>query len=673
MAADRLDRSFLFQPPVSSAFPPPRPSRRDTEASASLPRIIGVFRASSRSGRSKLSRQSIARTRRYLSRALIVSPFLLIAIRDFSLRSGRIVQFEPGAMAFYASSLLLSALFWSGLMIAAARRRGLTRWLTRALMLVVALFAVGAQSYTFTRYQTYMDHQSVLVGTSMMPSIWQQLTSDWASFAVALAPPCLVALLVPILACSLAPTRPRNARAALDIGVIALILALFVNPQRGAVQGQSPDIMYVSALGQLGRALWDHNATVERTHPGARTPTPLPALHAKPAAPRSVLFVLTESVRAMSTCVTYDERCVWTPAANAETPNRYPLTQMRAVDSTTAISISVMWNGLAPESSRADLHTAPLIWEYAHAAQLDTAYFTSQNLLFGNSGTWLDGLPLTRRVSATELEPDATLEVGADDGKLVDYTIGEIGALREPYVAVVHLSNTHFPYKVDPKYSPFLPEEEATGPGYETEIRNRYQDAIYLQDRAVGRLIHAVRSRPDGNRVVIVFLSDHGEQMREKGAVGHTGTLYEEEIRVPAWIDAPPGTLTATEEKNLRALRDQPVTTLDVMPTLLDLLGLLDEPKIASLRSKMPGESLLRGGSPESREVFFTNCTELWQCAFKNWGAMRGTSKLIANQGDHAWNCFDLAHDPSELDALEPAACGDLQALAEDKGHGRPF
>jgi glucan phosphoethanolaminetransferase (alkaline phosphatase superfamily) len=606
------------------------------------------------------------------SRVIVLVPFLLIFARDVSLRHQRIADFDFGSLAFYLLSLTLSALLWTTLLVVAARRRGLQKWVSRVLLFAIALFAVGAQSYTFARYQTYMDHQSVLVGTSMMPSIWQQLTSDWQSFVIALAPPCLAALLVPIFARSLAPARPRHARLALDIALAVILCALFIDPERGAVQGQTPDVMYVSALGQLGRALWSHNETVERTHPGPRSPIPLPALHAKPAAPRSVLFVVTESVRAMSTCVEYDKDCIWTPFSNAEAPNRFPLMQMRAVDSTTAISISVMWNGLPPESSRAELHSAPLLWEYAHAAQLDTAYFTSQNLLFGNSGMWLEGVPLTRRVSATELEPGATLEIGADDGKLVDYVTSEIGALREPYAAVVHLSNTHFPYKTDPKYSPFLPEEEATGPGYETEIRNRYADAIYLQDRAVGRLIHAVRARPDGNRVVIVFISDHGEQMREKGAVGHTGTLYEEEIRVPAWIDAPPGTLTAAEENHLRALKDAPLTTLDIMPTLLDLLGLLDEPKIAALRAKMPGASLLRGGSPE-HDVFFTNCTELWQCAFKNWGAMRGTTKLIANQGDHSWKCYDLAHDPSELDAMDPEKCGDLQALAESKGHGRPF
>jgi len=161
--------------------------------------------------------------------------------------------------------------------------------------------------------------------------------------------------------------------------------------------------------------------------------------------------------------------------------------------------------------------------------------------------------------------------------------------------------------------------------------------------------------------------------MHEKGAVGHTGTLYDVEIRIPFWIDAPPGALTEDEEKHLRALANEPVTSLDVMPTLLDLLGLLDAPELASLRARMPGQSLLRGGSPKDRPVFLTNCTELWACAFKNWGAIRGTHKVIANQGDHAWSCFEVATDPDETRPLDLATCGDLAALAESHGHGRPF
>jgi hypothetical protein len=91
------------------------------------------------------------------------------------------------------------------------------------------------------------------------------------------------------------------------------------------------------------------------------------------------------------------------------------------------------------------------------------------------------------------------------------------------------------------------------------------------------------------------------------------------------------------------------------------------------MRARMPGASLLRGGSSAQRAMFLTNCSELWQCSFKNWGAMRGTKKLIASQGDHAWNCFDVSTDPFELHDLGAPACGDLLELAEKYGHGRPF
>jgi arylsulfatase A-like enzyme len=353
---------------------------------------------------------------------------------------------------------------------------------------------------------------------------------------------------------------------------------------------------------------------------------------------------------------------------------RIPLTQMRALDSTTAISLAVMWTGLLPTNPRTDQHTAPLIWEYAHAAGLETAYYTSQHFLFGNAGTWLDGQPWTRHISATQIEEDATYEIGADDGKLVDYVLGDIGTLKEPYLAVIHLSNTHFPYKVDPNDMPFAPQEEATGPGYETEILNRYQDAIYMQDKAVGRLLRELGKRPEAGRTVTLFMSDHGEQMREKGAVGHTGTLFDPEIRIPFWVNAPTGTLTDSERASLTSLEKTPLTHVDVFPTVMDLLGLWDRPELGKFRERVHGQSLLRGGSPTDGALAMTNCSELWACAFKNWGAIRGSKKLIASQGDNAWNCYDVAKDPLEEHRLDMAECADLLPLAEGTSAGKtPF
>ncbi len=619
-------------------------------------------------------RRRHVRSRRWLGRLLLAAPPLAVLATDLARRHERIFALERAELVFYLLSALCGLLLWVPLYAVATRARGIARWPVRVLLVVGALLAIGGQVYTFDRYQAYMNHRAVLVGTSFLPSVGQQLWFDRWTFARALVPWLLVAIALPAALVRLAPMRNRTRGwLCLDLALVAALVAAFVSPERGAEQGQPPDVMYVSAMGQLARARWDHNETVERVHPGQRTPDPVPRLVAKPTRPRNVVMVITESVRAQSVCVEYTPDCKWTPFSNPIVRDRIPLTQMRALDSTTAISLAIMWSGLAPTESRKALHSAPILWEYTAAAGLETSYYTSQNLLFGNSGLWLGAAPWTRHVSATMIEPEATYETGADDGKLLEYAIADLGKLKEPYVAVVHLSNTHFPYKVDPNLMPFQPQEEATGPGYEHEILNRYQDSIYLQDKALARFLEALKKRPEADRTVTMYVSDHGEQMREKGAVGHTGTLFDPEIRIPFWLDAPAGTLTEAERSALEKLRETPVTSLDVFPTVLDLVGIWDEPGIARFRSAMPGQSLLRGGSPTDQAILMTNCTELWACAFKNWGAIRGTKKLIAHQGERAWNCFDVGSDPAEQNNLALEECGDLVPLAETKLGGRPF
>ena len=55
------------------------------------------------------------------------------------------------------------------------RARGHARWPVRVLLSAFALLLVGSQIYTFERYQAYVNHRAVLVGTSFLPSIGQQL------------------------------------------------------------------------------------------------------------------------------------------------------------------------------------------------------------------------------------------------------------------------------------------------------------------------------------------------------------------------------------------------------------------------------------------------------------------------------------------------------------------
>lgn len=620
------------------------------------------------------ARRASVRLRRWAARALLFVPPLAVIALDLGKRRARVLSFEGTELLFYFASCAIGVVLWTSLTAVATRAKGFARWPVRVLLAVVALLAVGGQIYSYLRYGAYVNARAVLVGTSFLPSVGQQLWFDRWTFAKVLLPCLALAVAVPTVAARLAPMRSRaRGWLCLDVAILAALTAAFVSPDRGAEQGQPPDVMYVNAMGQLARAHWDHNETVERLHPGPRTPEAVPPLVARPAAParKNVVMIITESVRAQSVCVEYSPDCKYTPFSNPLVKERYPVTQMRSLDSTTAISLAVMWNGLAPTAKRKDIHSAPILWEYAHAAGYESAYYTSQHMLFGNSGTWLEGTPWQRHVSATMLEEDATYEIGADDGKLVDWALADLDKLKEPYFVVLHLSNTHFPYKIDDADTPF--ENEAAKAKGEAEVVDRYQDAIYLQDRALARFLEKFAQRREASRTVLTYVSDHGEQLREKGAVGHTGTLYDEEIRVPFWVAAPNGTLSPAEEESLRSHASRAVTQLDVFPTMLDLLGLWDAPEIARFKDRIAGQSLLRAGYEEGRAIVMSNCTELWACAFKNWGAMRGTKKLIANQGDRSWNCFDVASDPKEEERLDLAACGDLLPLAEKTLGGRPF
>ncbi len=57
-----------------------------------------------------------------------------------------------------------------------------------------------------------------------------------------------------------------------------------------------------------------------------------------------------------------------------------------------------------------------------------------------------------------------------------------------------------------------------------------------------GRPSSGVPRGPRGRRAtIVVFVSDHGEQLGEHGRIGHTWSMHDEEVRVPLWIDAPRG------------------------------------------------------------------------------------------------------------------------------------
>lgn len=99
-------------------------------------------------------------------------------------------------------------------------------------------------------------------------------------------------------------------------------------------------------------------------------------------------------------------------------------------------------------------------------------------------------------------------------------------------------------------------------------LRDLYDGEIRYTDQGIGRLLERLDELGLREGTIVVITGDHGEEFLDHGNLGHTGSLYEELIRVPLIVrDA-----GARDEGS--ALVTQPVSLVSLMPTLLDRVGL---------------------------------------------------------------------------------------------------
>jgi choline-sulfatase len=117
----------------------------------------------------------------------------------------------------------------------------------------------------------------------------------------------------------------------------------------------------------------------------------------------------------------------------------------------------------------------------------------------------------------------------------------------------VHYYDPHFPY--DPP------------PPYRTRYaKNLYGGEVAYADAQVGRLLKGLAERGLQERTLIVLLGDHGESLGEHGEYTHGVFLYDSTLHIPLVV-AGPGVA-------VNKIVTQQVRTIDVMPTILELLGL---------------------------------------------------------------------------------------------------
>ena len=123
-----------------------------------------------------------------------------------------------------------------------------------------------------------------------------------------------------------------------------------------------------------------------------------------------------------------------------------------------------------------------------------------------------------------------------------------------------------------------------------------YIDAYHhytgLVDAEIARILAAARSALDMSDTYVVFTSDHGDAIAaHAGATKHT-TFYEETTRVPFAVTGPDITPGARVTGA--------ASLLDLVPTLLELAHINDQPAVRNAMTGMDGISLaaaLRSGS----------------------------------------------------------------------------
>ncbi|MBL8843360.1 MAG: sulfatase-like hydrolase/transferase [Planctomycetes bacterium] len=112
-------------------------------------------------------------------------------------------------------------------------------------------------------------------------------------------------------------------------------------------------------------------------------------------------------------------------------------------------------------------------------------------------------------------------------------------------------------------------------------VKNRYLNAVHHLDSQLARVFDGLRERGLLDRTIVLVTGDHGEEFMEKGRYGHHSTFSEEQIRTPLLLRIP--------GQEPRAI-DADSSHLDVVPTILRLLGATSDPASYSLGTDLLGD-----------------------------------------------------------------------------------
>ena len=309
-----------------------------------------------------------------------------------------------------------------------------------------------------------------------------------------------------------------------------------------------------------------------------------------------------------------------------------------------------------------------MLWELARAVGYRTAYVSSQNPDYEDFGTF------TRRAGIDVLETALDLggmkqeQVGAPDEVAIDAALRFVKDVPEgrPYFLVVHLSNTHAPYRVDPALLPYTPQSPdplgGAKPAFPQPLPRR---AVRFQERtprgASSRSLRA-RSRPGtARRCSSCRITASSSASTGASTTTIRSTTKSSGSRAgspPAGARSP--TSSAPPSRRTPASRPTRRTCTRRWST---------SSASEDARARLPqaalvtGRSLLRPWTGDPTVLLATS-TSVWEPDDARYGVMHGDALLFGGPTGR-WQCFNLGADPTEHAPGPADACAGLLEVAK--------
>ena len=175
---------------------------------------------------------------------------------------------------------------------------------------------------------------------------------------------------------------------------------------------------------------------------------------------------------------------------------------------------------------------------------------------------------------------------------------------------------------------------------YLQSLREQYDTAVRYETDRIGELVDALDAAGRLDGALVIVTADHGEELFEHGGFSHGYSLHREVLHVPLLVKFPGQTEAWVV--------DEPVSTVDVTPTVLDVLGL--PVPTGDGRSLRPYATA--GATLPLRPLLFD---VFWPKRIVAQAVLVGTEKYVHINHDYQGRedleeLYDLAADPAELD-----------------------